>query len=376
VATPTTAAEPVLAFDRGIINRALDYTRRRVAGAIEDLIRRKRSEPGAYERLYDLLSDYPFRSGKSLRPTICTSVARAVGGYGHLALTSSAALELYHNAFLIHDDVEDGSERRRGRGTLHELVGLPRAVNAGDATNVLAVSLLLENLAVVGVAKALNVLHEIEHMARQSVEGQALELDWVASNAFDLGDEDYFRMCIKKTCWYSFITPCRIGLIVGTPEASPHDLLAPLEELTRFGMAVGIAFQIQDDLLNLEGEMDRYGKEIAGDIFEGKRTLMLNHVCAHAGDSREAILRILALPRREKKPEQVAFILAEMERCGSLRHAKAIARREADRAAALLASLDFLEPVTSIRPGELWEVPEVDCRFLVELVHYVVSRNL
>jgi geranylgeranyl diphosphate synthase type II len=372
----TTTAAAGATFDREVINRALDYTRGRTAETIEKLIRQKRSEPGAYERLYDLLSDYPFRTGKSLRPTICTSVARAVGGYGHLALTSSAALELYHNAFLIHDDVEDGSERRRGRDTLHELVGLPRAVNAGDATNVLAVSLLLENLAVVGVAKTLNVLHEIEHMARQSVEGQAMELDWVATNAFDLGDEHYFRMCIKKTCWYSFITPCRIGLIVGTPEASPQDLLAPLEGLTRFGMAVGIAFQIQDDLLNLEGEMERYGKEIAGDIFEGKRTIMLNHLCTHAGESRQEILRILGLPRRQKTRVQVRFILDEMERCGSFEHARSIARREAARASEILDSLEFLERETPKRSGELWDVPEVDRRFLVELVNYVIARNL
>ena len=375
MSAPTTAPARE-SFDRQVINRALDYTRQRVGETIEALIQGKSDEPGAYQPLYDLLADYPFRVGKSLRPTICTSVARAVGGYGHLALTSSAALELYHNAFLIHDDVEDGSEKRRGRGTLHELVGLPRAVNAGDATNVLAVSLLLENLPVVGVAKALHVLHEIEHMARQSVEGQAMELDWVATNAFDLGDDDYFQMCIKKTCWYSFITPCRIGLIVGMPATKPTNLLDPLEGLTRFGMAVGIAFQIQDDLLNLEGEMEQYGKEIAGDIFEGKRTIMLNHVCAHAAGSRQKILDILALPRPEKTREQVQFILGEMARCGSLEHAKVIARREADRALELLASLDFLQEQMPVRSGEEWEVPEVDRRFLQELVNYVIGRNL
>ncbi|MGB5294851.1 MAG: polyprenyl synthetase family protein [Thermoanaerobaculia bacterium] len=370
--TPTSTAR----FDKEIINEALDITRDTVSVTIEKVLLARRQAPGAYRPLYELLSDYPFRIGKSLRPTICVSVARAVGGMGHAALVSSAALELYHNAFLIHDDVEDGSEKRRGKGTLHELVGLPRAVNAGDATNVLAVGMLLDNLEEVGVAKALHVLHEIEHMARQSVEGQAMELDWVATNAYDLGDADYFRMCIKKTCWYSFITPCRIGLIVGQSSAEPVDLLEPLEGLTRFGMSLGIAFQIQDDLLNLEGEVDRYGKEIGGDIFEGKRTVMLNHLLAHADANRDEVLRILSLPRPEKTVEQVEYILEEMRRCGSFDHARRIARREADKAAEILESLNFLAEKTPIRSGERWRTAVADRRFLRELVNYVIYRNL
>jgi len=79
--------------------------------------------------------------------------------------------------------------------------------------------------------------HEIEFMARQSVEGQAMELDWIAGNAKSLTDRDYFRMCVKKTCWYTFISPCRIGLIVGQPSSNKEDLIEPLANLTRFGMA-------------------------------------------------------------------------------------------------------------------------------------------
>lgn len=363
-------------YDAEIINRSLDYTRTAVAEAIESLIEEKRRVPGAYTPLYDLLADYPFRRGKSLRPTMCVSMARAVGGYGHLALTASSALELYHNAFLIHDDLEDGSESRRGKDTLHELVGVPRAVNVGDATNVLAVSLLVDNLTVVGVTRALQVIHEIENMARQSVEGQAMELDWVATNPVDLTDEDYFRMCVKKTCWYSFITPCRIGYIVGSPAAREESMQGHLAAITHFGMALGIAFQIQDDLLNLEGDVDEYGKEIGGDIFEGKRTLMMNHVLAHAGGHSERIQEILALPRRQKTREHVAYILQQMERVGSFDHARTIARRQSSRAAKLLGDMDFLQDATPLRPGENWEVDDVSRAFLRELVNYVVDRSL
>lgn len=312
-----------------------------------------------------------------LRPTMCISAARAVGGMGQVALSTAAALELYHNAFLIHDDIEDGSESRRGKGTLHHNIGIPRAINVGDATNVLAVGLLLENLSAIGVTKTLNVLHEIEFMARQSVEGQAMELDWVAENTQNLSDRDYFKMCVKKTCWYSFMTPCRIGLIVGNSSANPQDLVEPLAGVTRFGMILGIAFQIQDDLLNLVGDMKAYGKEIGGDIYEGKRTLMLNHAIAHSSpvESRR-MLEILATPRPEKTPEQVEFVMEQMRQYGSIEHGWAVARSLAQKAADILDSLDFMEPETPIRPGEKWQTPVHDRRFLKELINYVIYRNL
>jgi geranylgeranyl diphosphate synthase, type II len=364
------------AFDKQIINEALDYCRGAVTGQIRELIEARRRVPGSYDPLYALLGDYPFRTGKMLRPTMCVSVCRAVGGAGHAALTAAAAVELYHNAFLIHDDLEDGSESRRGGETLHRMVGLPRAVNAGDATNVLAVGLLLRNLEVVGVARALSVLHEIEFMARQSAEGQAMELDWVAENAADLTDQDYFSMCVKKTCWYTFITPCRIGLIIGHPSTSDCDLERALAGLTRFGLVLGIAFQIQDDLLNLRGELEAYGKEIGGDLYEGKRTLMMNHVLAHAGEASGRILETLAMPRAEKTREHARFIMDQMQRCGSLEHGWAVARAHAAKAAAILESLDFLRRESPLRNDEQWESAVVDRRFLRELVNYVIYRSL
>jgi geranylgeranyl diphosphate synthase type II len=182
------------------------------------------------------------------------------------SLLSATALELFHNAFLVHDDVEDGSAYRRGAPTLFGGHGVPVAINVGDATNVLAMAPLLENVATIGVRKALLVFREIERMARESVEGQAIELGWVGGGVFDLTDDDYVRMAYKKTCWYTVIAPLRIGAICGSlpgPEAPIDDELDPLIEL---GFLTGIAFQVRDDLLNLAGEEAIYGKEAAGDL--------------------------------------------------------------------------------------------------------------
>jgi geranylgeranyl diphosphate synthase, type II len=362
-------------YDRAVINEALSACRAAIIGKIDRYLEARRQEPGAYAALYELLRDYPFRIGKMLRPTMCISSARAVGGAGHSALTVATALELYHNAFLIHDDIEDGSHSRRGKETLHRRVGIARAINAGDATNVMSVGLLLENLAIVGVAKALHVLHEIELMARQSAEGQAMELDWVAANASQLTDQDYFVMCTKKTCWYSFITPLRTGLIVGWRASADGGMLEALEKITRFGMVLGIAFQIQDDLLNLKGEMQAYGKEIGGDIYEGKRTLILNHVIRHSTQSAR-ILEILAMPRERKNAEHVAFIFAEMQRCGSIEHGWQVARTQADRAAGLLRECSFMARASPLRADEQWSCECADARFLRELVDYVIYRSV
>jgi geranylgeranyl diphosphate synthase type II len=373
----TAPAEQKTEFDKKIINEALHSARVAVGVKIQEFIDKKRGSLGSYEPLYEMLADYPFRTGKMLRPTMCVSVARAVGGMGQSALTTAAALELYHNAFLIHDDIEDGSEARRGKETLHHMIGIPRAINVGDATNVLAVGLLLENLPLIGVSKTLDVLHEIELMAQQSVEGQAMELDWVATNASNLTDQDYFKMCVKKTCWYSFMTPCRIGLIVGHPSAHAKDLVEPLAQVTRFGMVLGIAFQIQDDLLNLQGDVKLYGKEIGGDIYEGKRTLMLNHAIAHssAADSQK-IVEILALPREEKTPEQVEFIYEQMQRCGSIDHGWNVARTLANQASEIFEKMDFLQRETPLRASEQGVTDVHDRRFLKELIDYVIYRNV
>ncbi|MGB3510517.1 MAG: polyprenyl synthetase family protein [Microcoleaceae cyanobacterium] len=362
-------------FDKTIINETLQHSRRAITGKIVDFIDFKRDISGGYAPLYEMLKDYPFRAGKMLRPTMCISAARAVGGMGDTVLATASALELYHNAFLIHDDIEDGSESRRGKETLHHAIGIPRAINVGDATNVLAVGLLLENLSVIGVQKALNVLYEIEFMAQQSVEGQAMELDWVVDNAGHLTDRDYFKMCVKKTCWYTFMTPLRIGLIVGHPTGNLSELVKPLADITRFGMILGIAFQIQDDLLNLQGDLKTYGKEIGGDIYEGKRTIMLNHAIANS-EASEQILGILALPRPQKTPEQIEFIQAEMKRCGSIKHGWQLARSLANQADNIFESLDFLQPESPLQPGEKWGSSFQDRRFLKQLINYVIYRNL
>lgn len=350
-----------MSHDEALVSRVLAESRALVREELERLLERRR-ETG-YGPLYELLGEYPFREGKGLRPAICFAACRAAGGRTEQAVTAATALELFHNAFLVHDDVEDGSRFRRGLVTLFESHGVPIAVNVGDATNVLALGLLLRNTELLGVRKTLLVLREAERMARESVEGQAIELGWIRNDVFDLEDRDYVRMAYKKTCWYTVIAPLRIGVICGSspgPDAPLDDELAPLIEL---GHHAGIAFQISDDLLNLEADEALYGKETSGDLWEGKRTIMLMHfIRTSAGSTRRRALRILRTPRAKKRAEDVAWLLQSMIAAGSLEHGREVAIEYSDRAIELDArGIKFLSD-------------NDDRRFLREMLRYVIDR--
>lgn len=239
--------------------------------------------------LYDLMLDYPLRDAKGLRPALCIATSRALGGGLEATLPSAALLELYHNAFLIHDDVEDGSERRRERPTLHHEHGVPVAINVGDAMLALALEPLLGNLRTVGLGKALRIMQTIARMARETAEGQAMELAWIRDARWNLDDDDYFRMVMKKTGWYSFIAPVMIGATIAGVSDDGHTALV---EMAR---ELAVAFQIRDDVLNLTAS---YGKESCGDLWEGKRTLILLHMMRSlSAGERAAAQAILARQR-------------------------------------------------------------------------------
>ncbi len=234
--------------------------------------------------LRELILDYPRRGGKALRPALGIATCLGLGGHLDAILPTAATLELYHNAFLIHDDIEDESWWRRGKPTLHIDHGIPVAVNVGDAMLSLSLQPLLDNVERIGLGPALRILRAVSYMTRQTVEGQAIELDWVRSNTWQLHDADYLKMVELKTSWYSFITPLQVGAIAA---GEGPERLAPLEAL---GRHLGAAFQITDDLLNLRADPEAYGKEIGGDLWEGKRTLMLLHAlrCAEQDDRERA----------------------------------------------------------------------------------------
>lgn len=314
-------------------------------------------EPKRY--LYDIVPSYPESGGKGIRPALCVATCLAFGGTLQNILRSAVAIELFHNAFLVHDDVEDGSEYRRGEMTMHAKHGIGIAVNVGDAMNVLSMRPLMENLMILGPKLTWQVFSEIEHMVTQSVEGQAMELGWVHDNVCDLNEDDYLRMILKKTCWYTCIHPCRIGALVGSGGS------LNLDRFNRFGYYMGAAFQIQDDILNLIGDLKKYGKEIGGDIWEGKRTMMLIHLLNNCTKvEKESIKSFLSKPRNDRSFTDIEWIYSLMEKYHSIEFARSIANQLAG------AALREFFVAYGDRPDS------DDKQFIHEIILYMIERDL
>src|SRR5260370_3172740 len=281
-------------------------------------------EPRRY--LYDMLKDYPQRGGKMMRPSLCIASDRLFGARIEQALRTAVAIELLHNALLIHDDIEDGSQRRRGLPTLHLLHGVPLALNAGDTLTLMALRPLLDNRTTVRNELALRIIEETERMARECAEGQSMELGWRHYTATQIVDPENLEVLLTETCWLATIFPIRAGALIGSRGA------ADLEPFLRFGVFLGAAFQIQDDLLNLVGD-ERYGKERDGDLWEGKRTLMLIRAFHESTpDEREQLCAALCGSREERTLEEVQWMRALIEKYEGAEYARRIAQELAGAA--------------------------------------------
>jgi geranylgeranyl diphosphate synthase type II len=313
---------------------------------------------GVSEHLRAPVTEYLGRGGKALRPALCLATCEAFGGDAARALPSAAALELLHTAFLVHDDIEDDSDLRRGRPTLHRIYGRALAVNAGDGLAVLALGALRDNERLLGRRLAARIWAEFDFMARLTVDGQARELGWQRAGRTDLTPDDYLDLIMRKTCWYTTLLPLRVGALVGAGNA------VDLEPMLRFGFFLGAAFQIRDDVLNLTGSPEVYGKEPLGDLREGKQTLMLIHLLAAAGPAdREWVAEYVALDPAARTPEVTAGILALMHRHGSVAFADEFARGIADSAAGCFEEAFAAVPDSRAR------------RFVRDLVSYMVERD-
>jgi len=370
------------------VERALDEYR---APVFEELHRIVPAESPLRDALYEPIRRYALRPGKGLRPAICLATCRALGGSFEAALPTASVLELFHNAFLIHDDVEDGSQQRRGGPAFSNLYGAAAAINAGDAMLALALRPLLDNTQTVGLGKALRVLEEIAAMARETAEGQAIELDWIQRGISSPSEREYVDLVERKTASYSFVAPVTLGAIIA---GATDDCLACLR---RFARALGVAFQIRDDVLALEPGNHRWGKDEVDDLWEGKRTLVLSHAMASASDEARQKARAI-LDRRRPTAEHalllerfdelqrsgelsvsgrarlddelrvrskadVDFLLSLIEDAGSLRHASDVAERFA------------VEASDAIGAATAWLAPSTHLDFLHDLIAYVRARD-
>jgi geranylgeranyl diphosphate synthase, type I len=289
-------------------------------------------EPSRQKYLYAILDEFIARGGKRTRPAMAMLACKAVGGDPRRALSSGCAIEFFHAAALIHDDIMDDSQLRRGEPCAHIVHGEPLAINAGDYALGLVCTIVVRDPLLEDATK-LAVLDVIGEMSERTVEGQALDVGWVRDDLYDLTPDDYLDMALGKTGFYSGIAPLKAGGIAGG--ATPEQIRA----LEAFGKDVAIAFQIQDDLLNIVGDEQTMGKDYLSDVLESKRTLMVIHCLANAepGD-RERLVALLKL-QHQKTREQAEEVVALLKRYGSVDYARSLASDLVARSGSYLEAL-------------------------------------
>ena len=311
------------------------------------------------ELLYKMMRDYPSRSGKGLRPGLLMLFNRALGGRDEFSLNSAAALELFQNWIVIHDDIEDFSDLRRGLPALHVKYGVPLALNAGDALAGKMWELVLKNTEIIGIEKGVRVFGEFLYMYDQTTAGQHIELSWVVQNRWNISQEDYFNMCRRKTAWYTCITPCWAGaLIAGIDDFYKNEVI-------NFGMDLGIAFQIQDDVLNLVADIGKYGKEIAGDLWEGKRTLVIIDLLGKCTEAeRKFVVQALNLPRDKKDDKDIEIVMDLIKKYDSITFAAGISQEHARKARKI-----FVDSIAPLMNNDYRDI-------ILELIEFIVNREL
>lgn len=287
------------------------------AGVIGDLVNRyipHGDHPDMDRYLYGPLMKYSKNGGKRHRPLIALAGCLVVGGDMNKAISSAAAIEHFHTAALIHDDIADEAELRRGEPCLHLSEGLGLALNMGDLGLSLVNGTVINDPALDDAVKV-RVVTELIEMTRRTIEGQAMDIGWARDARYDITPEDYLIMATHKTAHYSGAVPLAIGAIVGGGTE------AQIEGLRNFGLDTGLAFQIQDDLLNLIGEEESTKKDFRSDITEGKRTLIVVHALHH-GTEQQCARLVEILSNKEKDPDVLAEAVEIMQETGSIEYAR------------------------------------------------------
>ena len=307
------------------------------------------AHPDMERYLYEPLLAYSKNGGKRHRPLICFAACQAVGGDMPRATSAAAAIEHFHTAALIHDDIADEAELRRGEPCMHLTEGIGLAINAGD----LALSLVtgtVMNDPVLDDATKVRVVTELVNMTQHTIEGQALDIGWARDGRYDITPEDYLVMATHKTAHYSGAVPLAVGAIIGGGTETE------IEALRNYGLDTGLAFQIQDDLLNLIGSEESMKKDFRNDITEGKRTLIVVHALQNSSD-RDRLIEILS--SKEKDQAVLAEAVAIMEDAGSVEYAR-----------------NYAENLTSIAKNRLIDMikPSPSRDLLVSMADWFVNR--
>jgi len=317
-------AEKILQEYAGIIDREIERVfEGRNQGELYDMMRYHLGW------LDENLKPVERHRGKRFRPTLCLLAYHSLAGVYDKALPAAAAIELIHNFSLIHDDIEDGDETRRGKPTLWKLFGIEHAINAGDGMHVLA-NLAALRLAEVNVSpdKVVKVMRILNNTVMELCEGQYLDMSFEKKMEVKL--EQYLEMIYKKTA-----ALIEASLWIGSLLATENR--EKIEHFKNFGRNIGLAFQIVDDIIGIWSE--KTGKPKASDIRNKKKTLPVIYAMEKADEDKKKRLQEIYSKKDRLSNKEVAEVLEILEETGAKDYAMKLAREYEDKALHELDSL-------------------------------------
>lgn len=297
-----------------VIQSCVDHDMQAVNGYIQDRLRTEVA-------LINQLSFYIVNSGgKRLRPALVLLSARALGYQGSRHIDLAAIIEFIHTATLLHDDVVDASELRRGRETANAVWGNEASVLVGDFLYSRAFEMMV-------TVKNMRIMEVMAHATNVIAEGEVMQL--LNSNDADTTEERYLEVIRCKTAKL-FEAAAQVGAIISG--ASP----AQEEALAAYGRHIGTAFQLIDDVLDYSGSPQHIGKNVGDDLAAGKPTLPLIHALRHGNAQEVSIIRdAIEHGGREK----ISQVLKAIESTEALAYTARSARHEAAKAAEAIAAL-------------------------------------
>ncbi len=284
--------------------------------------------------------------GKRIRPILCLLACAAAGGDWRHALPAAAGVELIHNFSLIHDDIEDSSATRRGQPTIWKLLGIPKAINVGDSMFALAHIALMRLVRRSVPPEALvRIFERFDYTCLWLTEGQHADMSF--EEQADVSVDDYLEMIRRKTA-VLLATSTEIGALVGGSDSRRA------ERFRQFGIELGLAFQIKDDILGIWGDEVTIGKSAASDIVTRKKTMPVLFGLQESAALRE----LYAQP--DTSPQFAGQAVALLNEVGAMEFAQ---QRVAQHSSGALTHLEGAEPA-----GEAG-------RALLELTHTLLGRD-
>ena len=298
----------------------------RVNAAIENL-----PYPAQPAHLYEPISYTMALGGKRIRPVLVLMACEAVGGDIEKAIMPAVGLEMYHNFTLLHDDVMDKADIRRGKPTVHVKWDDNTAILSGDAMLTMATQLIAR----ADAAVMPQVMELFNRTAMEIYEGQQYDMDFESRG--DVTVEEYIAM-IRLNTSVLLGCACKMGALIGGADE------ATAQRFYEIGENLGLAFQLQDDMLDVWGDEATFGKAIGGDIMNNKKTFLLINACQRATDDNRIELALWLNTENASRAVKVPAVTAIYERLGLKELSEAEIAKYNDKAMAAVFETAVDEP--------------------------------